>query len=68
MIPEGVAIWLVRSINPDGVAANLRKNARGVDLNRNFSVGWQASSDTSSGYYPGPTREFRKGVRKIRNR
>lgn len=52
--PERAAIWLVESVNPDGIAAGSRKNAHGVDLNRNFSVGWKPSSDTSSGYYPGP--------------
>ena len=43
-----------RPSNPDGIAANQRKNAHGVDLNRNFSVGWKANPDHSSGYYPGP--------------
>lgn len=52
--PNSFAIWLVKTVNPDGVAAGQRKNAHGVDLNRNFSVGWKPSSDTSSGYYPGP--------------
>jgi hypothetical protein len=31
-----------------------RKNAHGVDLNRNFSVGWSGSEPPSSGYYGGP--------------
>lgn len=52
--PNRVAIWLVRSVNPDGIAANQRKDAHGVDLNRNFSVDWRPSSDEASGYYPGP--------------
>jgi murein peptide amidase A len=52
--PNSFAIWLVETVNPDGIAAGQRKNAHGVDLNRNFSVGWKPSSDTSSGYYPGP--------------
>jgi len=52
--PKTFAMWLVTTVNPDGIAANQRKNAHGVDLNRNFSVGWKANSDTSSGYYPGP--------------
>ncbi|MDQ3728450.1 MAG: DUF2817 domain-containing protein [Actinomycetota bacterium] len=51
--PARVTIWLVRSVNPDGVAGDTRKNAHGVDLNRNFPIDWQASSDSSSGYYPG---------------
>lgn len=52
--PERSAIWLVESINPDGVAAGTRANPHGVDLNRNFPVDWQPSSDASSGYYSGP--------------
>jgi protein MpaA len=39
--PKGVDLWLVESFNPDGHAAGTRINARGVDLNRNFPVGWQ---------------------------
>jgi protein MpaA len=52
--PNAFSIWLVETVNPDGIAQNQRKNANGVDLNRNFSVGWRPSSDESSGYYPGP--------------
>jgi protein MpaA len=39
-IPTGVDLWLVPSMNPDGVANDTRKNANGVDLNRNFPFRW----------------------------
>lgn len=48
------AVWTVAGVNPDGHAADQRKNANGVDLNRNFPVGWSGAEPRSSGYYGGP--------------
>ena len=39
-VPDGVDLWLVETMNPDGQAAQRRGNATGVDLNRNFPYGW----------------------------
>ena len=38
--PAGVDLWIIDTINPDGVAAFTRQNANRVDLNRNFERKW----------------------------
>lgn len=38
---HGADVWVIRVINPDGMFRHTRKNARGVDLNRNFPRQWQ---------------------------
>jgi murein peptide amidase A len=51
---SGTQLWVIDSVNPDGQRAHTRKNARGVDLNRNFPYRWHDDVPHSSGYYPGP--------------
>jgi len=43
VLPVGVDLWLIATMNPDGTSADRRTNARGVDLNRNFPQNWVAA-------------------------
>lgn len=52
-VPEGVELWLVASMNPDGQAAGQRGNANGVDLNRNFPHEWGPIGEPGDGQYAG---------------
>ena len=52
--PDGVELWLVESMNPDGQAVNDRQNANQVDLNRNFPYKWGPIGQPGDGQYAGP--------------
>jgi protein MpaA len=52
-VPEGVDLWLVESMNPDGQAASRRTNANLVDLNRNFPFGWAPLEEPGGSQYGG---------------
>lgn len=50
---EGVELWLVESMNPDGQAAQTRQNANQVDLNRNFPFNWGPIGEPGDSQYAG---------------
>ncbi len=43
-------LWIVPVVNPDGVVAFTRRNARNVDLNRNYAYEWSTAG--ASGEHP----------------
>jgi len=47
-------IVVIKDLNPDGVAAGIRQNAHGVDLNRNFPYRWRPLGSPGDLQYSGP--------------
>ncbi len=65
--PRGLDLWIVPVLNPDGVAADTRQNADGVDLNRNFPYRWRPLGGVfDSGPRPLSEPESRLAYRLIR--
>ena len=48
---HGIDLWVVPEYNPDGLARGTRRNAHGVDLNRNYPYHW---APLGGSYYSGP--------------
>jgi protein MpaA len=52
--PRAVALWTLPVLNPDGVHADTRQNADGVDLNRNFPYRWKQLGVRGGQQFSGP--------------
>jgi Response regulators consisting of a CheY-like receiver domain and a winged-helix DNA-binding domain len=52
--PPRAMLWMIKDVNPDGVAAGTRQNADGVDLNRNFPWRWRRLDHRGDPQYSGP--------------
>lgn len=52
-LPQGIDLWLMPAMNPDGLAGQQRGNANGVDLNRNFPHDWTAIGQPGEWQYSG---------------
>lgn len=67
---EGINLWVIPTMNPDGDAAHTRQNAHKVDLNRNWPDHW---ANLTGEYYSGKrplsepeTRAMYKFLRRLR--
>lgn len=54
-LPANVDLYLMPALNVDGLAANVRQNANGVDLNRNFPYEWGPIAQPGNWQYAGPS-------------
>jgi protein MpaA len=52
--PPRAMLWVIEDLNPDGVSADTRQNADGVDLNRNFPWRWRRLGHRGYAQYSGP--------------
>lgn len=64
---RGIDLWLIPTYNPDGWLRGTRKNAHGVDLNRNFPYSWRhLDGNYESGPRAGSEPETRAMMRFLR--
>ena len=57
---HGIDLWLLPTVNPDGLARDTRQNAHRVDLNRNFPYHWaRLTGNYNSGSGPASEVETR---------
>lgn len=62
---RGIDLWVIPVVNPDGLRRGTRRNANGVDLNRNFPRAWTRRV-AGSGPRPASEPETRAVMRFVR--
>lgn len=66
-VRRGPDLWIVPNLNPDGAALGVRQDARGVDLNANWSAQWRGGGRPWDTFYPGRRPFSERETRIARN-
>jgi len=56
VVPKGIDLWVIPTMNPDGTALDQRGNANQVDLNRNFPYNWARMGKPGYWQYAGKSK------------
>ena len=56
VVPKGIDLWVIPTMNPDGTALDRRGNANQVDLNRNFPYNWAKMGKPGYWQYAGKNK------------
>ena len=56
VVPKGIDLWIIPTMNPDGTALDQRGNANRVDLNRNFPYNWAKMGKPGYWQYAGASK------------
>lgn len=66
-IPSDIDLWVIKTVNPDGVYYGTRQNANKVDLNRNFDGGDWRKVGVGTRNYSGPSAASEPETRAVQS-